>query len=184
MIFDSYQLLPSGPVNLKFLNNGVSHREARMPGANLSDLPSDAQSAINTHWTSDLISSYNASLPVKPATTAANAKVKIDQQAENERLKYITPGAGQAGVYLQKASEAKAALAEQSPSSNDYPLLAASIGIDGANITEVATTVQTIANTWTAVAAHIENVRLTAKKAIDDGSDPDTVLSNLDWSLP
>ncbi len=118
------------------------------------------------------------------AVNKTTIKSKIDRQAEVERLKYITPGAGQAGVYLQKAAEAKAALADLAPQASDYPLLAASIGIDGANVSEVATTVQTIASTWTAVAAHIENVRLTAKKAIDDGSDPDTVLSNIDWSLP
>lgn len=122
--------------------------------------------------------------PYDSSISTESAKETVDRLAEQERLKYITPGSGQAGVYLQKAAEAKAALLEESPSSGDYPLLAASIGIDGANITAVATAVATIAGQWTAVAAHIENVRLTAKKDIEDGDDPETVLAALDWSLP
>lgn len=58
MIFNSYQLLDAGPVNLKFINNGVDHREARMPGAGISDLPADAQAAISAHWTAERLAAF------------------------------------------------------------------------------------------------------------------------------
>jgi hypothetical protein len=65
-------------------------------------------------------------------------KAQIDWAAEAERLKYITPGTGQAMTHQRKVQEAHAATAEQDPDPADYPLLSASIGIDGPDLASVA----------------------------------------------
>jgi hypothetical protein len=105
----------------------------------------------------------------------ATAKIKIDEAAEKERLKYITDGAGQAAVYSAKAEEALACLADPSPLLADYPFLAAEIGINGADLTEVANTILAIKASWKVIASTIENIRLTAKNDIDGATSRDVI---------
>lgn len=108
----------------------------------------------------------------------ADALHRIDEQAERERLHHITPGAGQMGVYLAKEAAARACLADGDPDPEDYPLLAATIGIErhpvtgdvAQNVTEVATIVLLVAGGWLQIAAAIEAVRLGAKAAIADAA--------------
>jgi len=106
----------------------------------------------------------------------------IDDQAEQQRLKYITGGAGQAMVYLQKqtqAAQALAALSAAPPMTADqgrqaYPLLAAEIGITvdpstdapAGDVFGVARIVQATVQSWLPVAAAIEAMRLRTKAAI------------------
>lgn len=104
---------------------------------------------------------------VSLAALKAGLKAAIDAVAENERLKYITPGAGQAMTYARKVEEAKAAQAADEPVPVDYPMLAASIGIDGADLAAVAATVLAMDAAWARIGAAIEVARLTAKMAID-----------------
>ncbi|UXU07194.1 hypothetical protein [Agrobacterium tumefaciens] len=98
-------------------------------------------------------------------------KAEIDAQAETERLRYITPGEGQALTYQRKTEEAKRATEVSVPSASDYPLLAASIGIDGTTIKEVADVVIRQDAAWALLGAEIERTRLTAKRNIDLASD-------------
>lgn len=59
------------------------------------------------------------------------AKVAIDTEAERQRCRYLTPGAGQMQEYQQIALEAAAVLAgDPEAGFLKYPLLAASIGIE------------------------------------------------------
>lgn len=101
----------------------------------------------------------------------ADRRREIDLAAEAERLKYITGGAGQAMTYSRKLEEARAAAAEEEPDAQNYPLLAASVGIDGATVAAVAQVVLGMDAAWTVIGAAIETVRLAAKKAIDDAED-------------
>jgi len=94
-------------------------------------------------------------------------KASIDAEAEHQRLRYITPGAGQAMTYARKVEQAKAALAATDPQPEHYPMLAASIGIDGADIAAVATTVIAMDAAWEQIGAAIEMARLAGKRAID-----------------
>ena len=104
-------------------------------------------------------------------------KAEIDEAAERERLKYITPGAGQAMEYQQAAAEANALLAAfdadpaHVPDPANFPMLAASIGIDGDTLVEVAGAVSTMHQQWQAVGSAIRAARLSAKKLIDDAPD-------------
>jgi hypothetical protein len=102
------------------------------------------------------------------AEARADLKRAIDAAAEAERLKYITPGAGQAMTYTRKVEEAKAVQAASDPRPVDFPLLAASIGIDGEDLQAVAATVLGMDAAWALIGAAIEGARLTAKRAVDD----------------
>lgn len=112
-------------------------------------------------------------------------KSEIDRDAEVERLKYITAGAGQALTYQRKVEEARAAVAEDEPSPEAYPLLAASIGIDGEDVASVASTVIAMDAAWLQIGAAIETVRLSAKREIDSAEDEAAVLAVLvRWPQP
>lgn len=95
-------------------------------------------------------------------------KAGIDAQAEVERLRYITPGAGQAMTYAQKAEEARRCLDASASEAEDYPLLAAEIGITASTLIGVAQVVATANAQWLQIGAAIEAARLSTKKAISE----------------
>lgn len=101
------------------------------------------------------------------ATLKQWRKASIDAEAERERLRYITPGSGQAMTYARKVEQAKAAQADADPEPDDYPLLAASIGIDGVDVLAVAATVLAMDAAWEQIGAAIEAARLNGKRAVD-----------------
>lgn len=108
--------------------------------------------------------------PEPLAEAQARAKRTIDAQAESVRLRYVTPGAAQAAVYVAKEQEALTISALTDPSSADpsaYPLIAASVGVEGATMADVAAAVVVRAHAWRTIAAGIERLRLTAKAAVD-----------------
>ncbi|UHD45345.1 hypothetical protein LUX29_20510 [Aureimonas altamirensis] len=108
----------------------------------------------------------------------------IDDRAEAERLRWITPGAGQAMTYARKVEEAKAVQSATSPKAADYPMLAASIGLDGKTIKEVADTILEMDAAWATVGAAIEKRRLQLKHNVvnaEDGSALDSVDPNSGW---
>lgn len=107
----------------------------------------------------------------------ARLKVSIDDAAEAERRKYITPGAGQAMTYMQKADEAARLLATTNPSASDFPLLASEVGITAATIEGVAQVVHAAFSQWQVIGAAIEAARLSVKFAIDEADDADTALA-------
>lgn len=101
------------------------------------------------------------------ASLKDRVKAQIDAEAERQRLRWITPGAGQAMTYARKVEQAKAVLSAVDPQPADYPMLAASIGIDGADIVGVANTVVAMDAAWEQIGAAIEAARLTAKQSVD-----------------
>lgn len=98
-------------------------------------------------------------------------KTEIDAVAENERLKYITPGNGQAMTYQQKVTEAQAFKAATSPLASDYPMLSSEVGITAETIGEVADIVLAAFAQWQQIGAMIESIRLGAKRDIDAAED-------------
>jgi hypothetical protein len=98
----------------------------------------------------------------------AALKVTVDTTAEAERKKYITPGEGQAMTYQRKVEEAKRAILEEEPAAADYPMLAASVGVDGDTVKEIATIVLAMDAAWAVIGSAIEKTRLNVKKAIDE----------------
>ncbi|MBB3944713.1 hypothetical protein GGQ73_000638 [Rhizobium skierniewicense] len=96
-----------------------------------------------------------------------NLKIQIDDDAEAARCQYITPGAGQAMTYQRKVDEAKLAVLENDPQSADYPMLAASLGIDGDAIKDIALLVLAMDAQWAIIGSAIERARQTAKEAVN-----------------
>lgn len=140
----------------------------RWPDTNDRPAPSDAE--------------IEAAAPAAWAAAAREAGRRIvDRRAEGERLQHITPGDGQALVYIEKLVEARtvAALGGKS-AAEDYPLLAA----EGDDIAAIAAAVLAQAAAWKASAADIERRRLGAKRDIAAAADIDaveTVLAAGGW---
>jgi len=125
-------------------------------------------------------------------------KSQIDVAAENERLRYITAGSGQAMTYQEKVAQSfaytKTWLAHAADPDNvpevkmaEYPLLAASLGIDGDTLLEVSETVTYAYALWQQIGAAIEATRLLAKIAIDnavDEADAQSIFDAIVWPTP
>jgi hypothetical protein len=123
-------------------------------------------------------------LPRALESVKSELAARIDDTAEALRQRYITPGFGQAMTYLQKLSEARAAANDPEASSEKYPLLSASVGLDGDTIIDVATFVLSTSKQWTDVSAKIEMTRLSAKRSIKNAASVDdavAVLSAMNW---
>ncbi|MCH4542769.1 hypothetical protein [Ochrobactrum sp. A-1] len=101
----------------------------------------------------------------------AALKADVDQAAEVERLKYITPGDGQAMTYQQKIAEAKAFKTATDPQALDYPLLSSEVGITASTLAEVADVILAAFAQWQYIGAAIESARLGAKRDIDAADD-------------
>lgn len=54
------EFLQSGPVQIKTTTDGIAHREVRVPGDDISDLPDGVQSQINAHWTDERTAAYES----------------------------------------------------------------------------------------------------------------------------
>lgn len=113
---------------------------------------------------------------------------QVDADAETERLKYITPGSGQAMVYREKREEAnalkQAIAAGETIAAADYPHLAKEVGITATDLEAVADGVLAESASWKVISSEIEAVRLQAKKNIAAATDVDgvkVVFDNVIW---
>lgn len=101
---------------------------------------------------------------------------RINEGAELARAKCLTPGVAQALVYQIKTSEALACLADPNPAPEKYPLLNATVGIDGETISDVAHSVLAASARFTAAAAAIEAKRFAACQAIASAENADEAV--------
>ncbi|WP_166304332.1 hypothetical protein [Bradyrhizobium sp. 2S1] len=92
---------------------------------------------------------------------------KVDAKAEQIRGTYLTIGSGQAMVYQRKGEEVARLANDPDPDPANYPILSATVGIEGATIQEVAALVNATQEAWVKIAAAIETARLGGKAAID-----------------
>lgn len=96
----------------------------------------------------------------------AEAKSRIDRQAEVARLQYITDGAGQALEYKEAASEAVRYAA--TGGAGAYPMLQASVDAGEApDLAAAAALITSRENAWATIGANIRRLRLTAKRGIE-----------------
>jgi hypothetical protein len=107
-------------------------------------------------------------IEVKKFDSLEEAKVaagkRIDEEAEEVRLKYLTPGAGQAMEYMEARAEAERYLLDPS---GDFPFLQSDITAGYATtLTEAATNILIATNLWKAMGSQIRDLRLEGKKAI------------------
>jgi hypothetical protein len=133
--------------------------------------------------------------PIAEAQTAAAAIV--DNQAEQTRLQFITPGFGQMLVYQQKAFEAQAFMtayptdaaytaANPAPTAAQYPLLFDEVGITAPDAWGVAQVIMTAQAQWLGLAAVIERMRLLAKQQIAAATTQQQISAamNIPWPTP
>lgn len=110
---------------------------------------------------------------------------RVDQEAEDQRARYITAGSGQAMTYQAKAEEARRFEAEaSSPDGANYPLLSAEVGITAPTLSEVAASVLAANAAWLVAGAVIEAKRLGAKKEITAAVDADSAreaFAQVEW---
>lgn len=102
------------------------------------------------------------------ADAQASALAAVDSEAERIRLKYITPGVGQAQVYvakLQQALEYQAATGNRDITK--WELLSADVDATGRNPAAAVAAIINANKTWLQVAAKIERIRLRCKQQID-----------------
>lgn len=126
-------------------------------------------------------------IEVDLTTLKSALKTQIDLAAEAERLKYITPGAGQAMTYQQKVDEARAFKSASNPQATDYPVLSSEVGITAPALNEVADIILTAFAQWQQIGAMIESVRLGAKRDIDAAADEAAardVVDAIEWPQP
>ncbi|KAB2679840.1 hypothetical protein [Brucella tritici] len=121
------------------------------------------------------------------ARVRSELKARVDAAAEVERLKYITPGDGQAMTYQQKVTEAQALKAASNPQASDYPLLSSEVGITAETLSDVADIVLAAFAMWQQIGAAIESIRLGAKRDIDTAADEATaraIVDAIEWPQP
>jgi len=105
----------------------------------------------------------------------------IDGEAEQQRQRFITPGAGQALVYLAKVREAEAVMADaRAPA----PILEAEAAALGQTVAALAAEVLAANAAWTRASAAIEAARRAAKAAVSAASDFAALktASTVDWA--
>lgn len=109
---------------------------------------------------------------------------QADAEAEEVRLQFITPGDGQAMTYQEKYQEAVAFLNDPEIDDEEIPLIVAEVGITGDTKADVASVVVTMRQQWKMLAAAIESVRLSRKKAINQCETVEELeaLPGMDWS--
>jgi hypothetical protein len=91
-------------------------------------------------------------------------KIRLDEQAETFRLRFITGGAGQAVTYLRKEAEARAWLADNGAAT---PMLSAEAAAIGVTVAALADEVVANADQWVAIGSAIEAARRSAKVAMN-----------------
>lgn len=159
--------LPDGRVigsGVAFEVNGLAFQP------NYLDCATDAE--ITAHG---IVAAVASAVTVDLATAKGRARTAINSAAENERLKYLTPGDGQFLTYSKKLDEARlilldAAAADALDSAAlkaAFPMIWASIPSDGATASAVAAVVQAKALQWAQIGADIEKKRNTLLDAID-----------------
>ena len=115
----------------------------------------------------------------------AQYSARVDTDAENYRLIFITPGAGMAMTYREKYDQAIAANSAgkatidamtTSQGIEAYPTLMASVGLEAPTLWDVAQLVLAKHKQWGQLSFIIEKKRLSGKAAIEAAETPSAVM--------
>ena len=124
---------------------------------------------------------FNLTKDLTPLKEAA--ALKIDTEAELARGRYITAGAGQAMVYLEKERQAEAVVANPDIDPTHVALIQVDADIAGSSLFDAAVVVLTLANYWRTVSPAIEDKRMRAKAQVQIATNPAAIdaASNVQW---
>lgn len=151
-------------------------------GGRATRWPSDLEGVQSFAALDDVLRPYGLrASPIAIEEIQEAAAAEVDAAAETQRLRWITPGAGQAMTYQGKLAEAEACLRDpKEPTEENYPLLSAELGLRAATLREIAQNVVAIYRGWVRLAADIERVRLVAKADIRAAKSPEEIRSILE----
>lgn len=133
-----------------------------------------------------------------PALASLKAELcaKVDDAAEAERLKYITPGSGMVLTYQEKFAQAVAVEQMGEEAANamtenqrllDFPILSASVGIEAETLWDCAVLVRERYTLFAQLANGIERTRLHGKAQMRAATTVDGVRAAyeaLRWPTP
>lgn len=111
----------------------------------------------------------------------------IDAEAERVRGQFMTLGSGQAMVYDQKRREAEVFMANQGVSPGEIPHLMAESTMNGISVFDQAVIYLTMSEQRLTVSPMIENLRLAAKAAVGNATNPREIYEaamNIGWPTP
>lgn len=198
MTIATYAYVDSGTGDLftgTVLPDDVTHWWEMPPGVSINDVCIDLDGEL-------------ALLPPKPdhdwmifdVTQGAWVDPRSEEQKRSELLKYrrfgigrvngvagevrkrfLTDIPGQEALYLMKEAEARAWVADPTPTAEEYPLITAEIGITGATGDEVAQIYLNLSAIWRVAASQLETARLGAIAQIESAPDEtvvDTVFNS------
>lgn len=137
----------------------------RYPGCLILTVPDGTPVEIGQAWEVDL------------AAAKASVCAEIDTEAERRRNAVLTPGAGQMAAYQEKETQARALLADDTPTEAEYPDIYNEIGITADSAGEVAMAVLAAAEKWRTYGRQVEHVRLAGKKAAAEAGDIAAVIA-------
>ena len=148
--------------------------------------PKDDSGAQSDQALADLLAAYGLEMdPPDLDEVKAECTAEINRQAEEQRILYATPGDLMVMTYVEKVAQARAAIGDPDATPEKYPMLAASIGIDGETVVEVAETVLDANLTWMSVNASIEAERKMSNAEIAAAPDEATARAvTPDWPTP
>ena len=110
-----------------------------------------------------------ADLTAEIATSRVVAISTVNTVAEAVRSRFVTPGSGQAMVYMEKQAEARAWFAAGEPEDlTEFPWLQAEIGITAPSSYELAQLWLNLSTIWAQIGSQLEAIRLTAIKDIEE----------------
>ena len=118
---------------------------------------------------------------VNPGSVRNLACARIDATAEQVRMQYITPGAGQALTYQYKAAEAERYASDASAAT---PFLTAEAAARGMTVADLAAEVSAQVAAWIAIGSGIEAARMGGKRAVAEAQTIGAIAAaaNVDWA--
>ena len=138
-------------------------------------------------WNTELSTVENVDLPNELSNYISSNIETLNKLCEIQRLKYITPGSGQALTYQEKSEEATDFLAAGSPADlTPYPFIQAEINATHKDSDVAAKDILTAQSLWITKGALIEQYRLTAKIDINSSlsiSEVDVALNSATVNL-
>lgn len=157
---------------------------------------------IEQLWSAEDLAAVGLKKFIKPKavvpieTIKADYKRRVDHEAEQRRLQYITPGDGMAMVYREKFEQAQAVeemgqAAAEGLTSSEYhaafPLLSADVDTGGVSLWTAAQDVISAYMQFVQVSSEIEVTRLQGKATIDVAPDEAAVKAAyeaISWNTP
>lgn len=157
---------------------------------------------IEQLWSAEDLASVGLKKFIKPKpvvpleTIKADYKRRVDHDAEQRRLQYITPGDGMAMTYREKFDQAEAVdelgeVAANAMSLGEvqaaFPTLAASLGVEAETLWDAAQNVIAAYKQFAQASFTIESVRLQGEAAIDAAPDEAAVKAAYEaitWTTP